>query len=382
MIARADQSAPDVSVEIAGTIECLGRGTWDTLFCDHPESYDNVALTQRVGMDGITFQTLIVSDREGPLLVLPTFLTTFDSVSMADGRARTFLRAAARVAPGLLRPRILGVGLVEGEWAAIGVRPGCEASALDHAWQQAMRELRDMARRAGASTTVLLDVCPSDLARIPARALRGYSPVRTSACGRVPVAGASVESYLAGLSRSTRQGLRRKLRASSAIRVERPNGIAPLLGPVVDLYRATVERAPVVLGVHRPDYFARVEREVPGAHYVLYFLAQKLVGFNLLVERAGTLLDKYFCMDPLVGREHNLYFVSWIENIRHAASRGLGVYHAGPGSEETKRHLGCRFIQSRTLFRHTSPVAHRVLSLLARSFARDSSAPTADGVWA
>lgn len=366
-----------LTVETRGPIDCLAREEWAALFSDHPDSYDNIVLTQRCGMDGFSFRTVVVRDESGPVLVLPTFQTRFDAASMADGKARGVVRALAGVFPGVLKPRLLGIGLVECEWGAIGVRAGTDARTLDRAWDLGMEAVHALSRLIEANAIVLFDLAPAVMERIPARMIRAFAPVQTSPCAQVPLPFGSLDEYLASLSRSTRQGLRRKLRANAQVRVERVYGLGAHEERILALYRSTVDRAPVVLGVQRPDYFRQVCEEVPGAHFVLYWLGERLLAFNLLVAKEGMLIDKYFCMDPELGRQHSLYFISWIENIRHATGERFDVYHAGPGAEDTKCHLGCRFVRTVTLFRHTNVAAHAVLAVLARKFARDTSVPPA-----
>jgi uncharacterized protein len=84
----------------------------------------------------------------------------------------------------------------------------------------------------------------------------------------------------------------------------------------------------------------------------------------LLVQRGDALVDKYFAMDESLGREHNLYFVSWMENIRYCIEKKIAVYHAGPGAEATKARLGSEFLASITMFHHRNPIAHALLSRL------------------
>jgi hypothetical protein len=330
-----EEQVPGLGVAIEGPLYCLDRSSWDVLFSGHSDSYDNIVLTQQRGMDGITFRTLIVRDSAGPVLVLPTFQAMFDASTMADGKAGSLVRRLAPFAPGLFRPQLLGVGLLDCERAAIGTRPDVDVGALRHAWRLAFQSLGATARLIGASATVFLDISPADLARIPPALLQNFASVPTFPCGRVPIRFDSVEHYIAGLSRSTRQGLRRKLRGATAIQIERTSDIRPHLDRVVALYRSTVERASLVLGVQRPEYFRDIGSCVPGAEYVLYSLNGRLLAFNLLIEHRDMLIDKYFCMEAEAGRAHNLYFLSWVENNRHAIARGLAVYHAGPGCGDT-----------------------------------------------
>lgn len=373
MTTRADTSAPApaptarLTAHLEGPITCLTRDQWHRLFPSHPDPYQNVVLAQTAGMPGLTFRTILVRRDQRPVLAIPTFEARFNAATMASGFPRTLLRAAAPFLPFLLRPKLLGVGLVECEWGSVGQDPDLAPDDARAAWHLGFATLFSLARSQRSHAIALLDLDASTLARAPADLLTRFVPVDTSPCAAVALPFTSTDDYLASLSRSTRQGLRRKHRAASALRIERTTNPAPHLPRLLDLYHQTVARSPVVLGIQPTAYFERVCAEVPGAHYVLYFDGDHLLAFNLLIHTPHALVDKYFAMDEAPGRALNLYFVSWLENIRFALEHRLPAYHAGPGAHETKQHLGCTFRHNATLFRHQNPIAHAVLAFLART---------------
>lgn len=372
-VLRQDTGA--LLVTVRETFDHLSSTDWAALFHDHPDPFENVRLIADCGMDTASFRVVTVALDGVPILVIPCFLASFDASTLAEGRMRSVLHAASPVVPSLLRPRLCGIGLVECEWGAVGVRAGVPAVLLDRAWEAGLRAVEQIARDNRSAVRVMLDFHPSAMERLPAAVVERFAQADTSPCARVPLPFDSLDAYLASLSRSTRQRLRRRVRAGAVLSVERTTDPGPRLPTIVNLYRESVARSPVVLGVQRPAYFERICREVPGAHYVLYFLGPDLLAFNLLIARDGVLIDKYFCMNEAIGREHNLYFVSWVENVRYAIEHKFHTYHAGPGAEETKSHLGCVFTRTRTLFRHRSPVAHAVLSRLAAWASSRADAP-------
>src|SRR5215470_14131313 len=121
-------SGPEtLQVEVGEGLCGVTAAEWECFFPGHPDTFENVTLSQRCGMDGIDFRTVVVRDGRGAALVVPTFEARFRASSMTDGTIRGVLRALEPIVPGWLRPRLLGVGLVEGEWGAVGVRPGLGA---------------------------------------------------------------------------------------------------------------------------------------------------------------------------------------------------------------------------------------------------------------
>lgn len=359
-------AAGKLLVTVRETFDHLSISEWTSLFPDHPDPFENVRLIATCGMDTVSFRNVTVTLDGVAVLVIPSFLARFDAVSMAKGRSRSVLKSVSRVVPSLLRPRLCGIGLVECEWGAVGIREGVPAALLARAWELGMRAVEGLARENRSDVQVMLDIHPGVLERLPGVVRERFAPADTSPCARVPLPFASLDAYFASLSRSTRQRLRRRMRAGSVLRVERTTEAGAHLPRMIELYRETVARSPVVLGVQRAAYFERVCGEVPGAHYVLYFLDEELLAFNLVIAREGVLIDKYFCMNETVGREHNLYFVSWVENVRYCIENMFHTYHAGPGAEGTKSHLGCEFVRTHTLFRHRSLIAHAVLARLAK----------------
>jgi hypothetical protein len=364
--AAGDRERLALDVAVA-PFESLSRDEWLRLFPEHPMAFEDMTLSSRVGMDGFTFRFIVVRRGGELLLALPTFECRFDVSAMVRGPARPVLRALSKVLGPFLRPRLLGIGLVEGEWGAVGRSPDAGPHLIAEACRRAFEELEALRGRTRAQMLVLLDMAPGEIAVLEP-AFRGrFETVGTSPCAQLPLTFKTVEEYLAGLSRTTRQKIRRRAKSTAQhVRVERTTDVSSRLDDVYRLYRSTVEAAPVSLGVQRRDYFARICREVEGAQYVLYWLGDRLVAFNLLIAGAETLLDKYFCMDPVAGREHHLYFFSWLENIGWATSHGLSLYHAGAGAEETKQHLGCRMVSTQTMFRHARPLVHRCLALVSR----------------
>ena len=97
----------------------------------------------------------------------------------------------------------------------------------------------------------------------------------------------------------------------------------------------------MAFGVHNRLFFEKICERVPGAEYTLYFVQEELVAFNLLVVKQEAMVDKYFCMDYELGRKYNLYFLSWLENVRCCVERNIPLYHAGQGAENNQSAPGC-----------------------------------------
>ena len=73
------------------------------------------------------------------------FDTRLDLSSFVKGWIKTVLKAAGRLIPSVFHPRILGVGMVEGEWSEIGIDPSIDEDTLDRAIEMALCALQTLA---------------------------------------------------------------------------------------------------------------------------------------------------------------------------------------------------------------------------------------------
>lgn len=318
-----------------------------------------LSLLQESGIDGFDLRSIVVSKDDTPILLLPLFETRFDLSTFAEGWIKTSLRAAGRLVPSILRPRILGVGLLVGEWSEIGIDPHVDAGTLEAAWNMALGALQTLATELESDIVAFYNF--NHHGKLPGEVFERFNQVECLPCARLPITFDSLEQYLSHLSRAARKNLRRKMRVSSEVRVVRSRDISPFLDRIHRLYVDTVKRCPMAFGVHNRLFFESICEKVPGAEYTLYFVQEELAAFNLLVVKPEAMVDKYFCMDYEVGRKYNLYFLSWLENVRYCVEQKIPLYDAGPGAENTKAHLGATSIPSVILFKHRRPAIDRFL---------------------
>ena len=332
----------------------LGR-----LFPEPSSTAPLLSLLQESGIDGFTLRSIVVSKDDAPILLLPLFESRFDLSTFAEGWSKRSLRAAVRLIPSIFHPRVLGVGLLVGEWSEIGIDPRIDAGTLEAAWKMALGALQTLAAELKSDIVAFYNF--NHHGKLPGEVFGKFNRVQCLPCARLPITFKSLEEYLNRLSRAARKDLRRKMRVSHEVRVIRSRNISPFLDRIYKLYRETVERCPMAFGVHNRLFLGKICERVPGAEYTLYFVKEELVAFNLLVVTREAMVDKYFCMDVEVGRRYNLYFLSWLENVRYCVEEKIPLYHAGPGAETTKAHLGATFIPSFILFKHRQPVIDRFL---------------------
>ncbi|HAR44963.1 MAG: hypothetical protein A2X56_06675 [Nitrospirae bacterium GWC2_57_13] len=318
-----------------------------------------LSLLQESGIDGFNLSSIVVLKDGAPVLFLPLFETRFDLSAFAEGWLKKSLKLAGRLIPSVFRPRVLGVGLVEGEWSEIGIDPQIDEGTLDAASTMALSALQTLAAELNSDVVVLYNF--NQYGGLPGEAFKIFNKAHYRPSARLLINFSSMEEYLGRLSRAARKDLRRKMRVAAEVRIIRSRTISPFLDGIYKLYLKTVERSPMALGAHNRLFFEKICETIPGAEYTLYFVREELVAFNLLVVKQQKMVDIYFCMDHELGRKYNLYVLSWLENIRTCVERKIPLYHAGQGTEKTKAHLGATFIPSFILFKHRRPLFDRLL---------------------
>jgi predicted N-acyltransferase len=270
------------------------------------------------------------------------------------------LQVAGRLIPSVFQPKVLSVGLLVGEWSEIGIDSSMDAGSRDAAGTMALDALKTLAVERKCDVVSLYNF--NQYGRLPEKISSAFTRVHYRSCATLTIDFSSMDEYLSRLSKGARKDLRRKMRAAVTVRVVRSQSIAPWLDRVYKLYLETVARSPMAFGALKRFFFEKICETVPGAEYTLYFVEEELVAFNLLVVNQQAMEDKFFCMDYELGRRYNLYFLSWLENVRTCLERKIPAYHAGQGTEEVKAHLGATFIPSFILFRHRQPLINRFLA--------------------
>ena len=339
---------------------------WVTLFAGLPDSLAMMQCIQRCGIEGFTFLTLIVWMGTRPILVLPLFGTEYRLSTLVDGALQTILRAAERWLGRWLRPRMLGVGLVEAEWGQVGCDPQADRATLGRAWDVALRGLRTLAAQRRIDVLAFVNFTAESGRNLPLHKLADFTAMPGPPYGCVPIVHDSTEAYLASLSHKMRGNLRRALRKARVVERRHTRDPGPWLDRIYAWYLETVRRSGQAFSVPPRAYFADVCRAVPGAEYVLYFLDDRCIAFSLVVVTPDALVDKYFGMEADIGRQYSLYFVSTYDNISYCIDHRIPLYDAGQWAEETKTRFGVTFRPSSILFKHRRPWCHWLLTRLAR----------------
>ena len=316
---------------------------------------------------------------------MPTFVAPFDLLTTADDAVRQRVMALPGYArwARLLRWRTRFVGCTVTEFAPLPRAAEPEALARElvsgYGRDCALMVVKDI-----APESPLLEVADNLRSAALARALEaeGCVLLEGMALAWVPIDFDSEEEYLARLSRSRRKELKRKLRARAGLHIETWRTGAPafaadsLMDRFIALYENVYAQSDIHFDHLSSDYLRALLRD-PGSGGLVftYFAGDELIGWNLCYEYAGKLVDKYIGLAYPAAREHNLYFVSWMENLEHARRRGLSHYVAGWTDSDVKRQLGARFCITRHAVYVRNPLLRAVFRRIAHHFESEPAQP-------
>ena len=356
-----------MKVLLSDTIETFPASAWNACFSDELEDWAYYRAVEQAGLPGFAIRYLAVQRGEQLICCAPAFLTSYRLDTTIGGPLRRITGLLEQLTPGILSLKMLCLGSPVAERCHVGLKPNLLDQERMDCLAVLLRGMEQLGQSSGARLMAVKDVPIEDLALRDACRAAGYSSMPGLPTAINNLAGLDEDGYLKTLSRSTRKDIRRKLRGSSGIRVEHRHAIDDVLGQVAALYDETRQRAELQFEELPANYFSGLLSAMPQrASCFLYWISDQLVAFNLVLHSDSVLIDKYIGMRYPLARDHNLYFVSWIANIRFCCTRGIPRYQSGQGGYAAKRHLGCEFLPNELYFRHRFWPMNQLLRLVSR----------------
>ena len=362
-----------MAVVVATSIEAFGREEWNRLFPGDIEDWSYYRSIERARL--AEFEWLYFGVRENGELraAVPAFITDYRLGTTLSGALRRFTDAVSRRFPRFLRLRLLSLGSPVGEACHLGFAPGCTRAEQERLLETLVSAAEDHAAQRRIPMLATKDATAAQdplWARVgTAHRMRRQPSLPTAL---LDIRFDTLDAYLATLSHATRKDLRRKLKAAAGLRIEWRSNVDDILDDIMRLYRATLAHAQFTFEELTPDFFPTVLSELgPRARCATYWDGDRLVAFNLLLHDGTTLLDKFLGMDYAVVRRYNLYYVSWLQNVRYCIEHGFARYQAGQGLHREKRRLGCRLVPNWLWYKHRNRALDAVFAAGERWFRLD-----------
>ena len=165
--------------------------------------------------------------------------------------------------------------------------------------------------------------------------------------------------YYSGLDGHRRIDFRHKLEKAQTLRLEECNNLPEqLVQPVFQLYLNTYNHAPTRFERLTPAYFRNTASL---SKYLLFFEADRLIGFAQIIGKNQKALFKYVGMNYLHNRQYGLYYVMCLKGIEICVKGGYHQLELGVTSYHFKHLLGGQLVETGLYFRHSHPLINYLL---------------------
>jgi Peptidogalycan biosysnthesis/recognition len=375
----AGRAGPLTCRVVAGVRE-TDRAFWERALPGDAEGYAYHAACEAAGRGAFALSAAVVSAGDRTIAACPLFSVVYRLDTALQGTARKVSDRIARFAPKFGQMKLLGLGSPYADACALAIDPALDDAGVRAAVSTLIEGVAAHGAQSGAALIAVKDL-PDARAGVIGDALRS---ARFARMNSLPIAAlhlpfTTVDEYLASLSSSTRKDIRRKLKSAGAVSVERRVGISDIQGEIRSLYEETRGASAFDYGDFEtlPEtYFESIAAELGDrAVFILYRIDGKLAAFNLLFKGGDRVIDKFLGMRKGVAQEHNLYAVSWIENVRYCLENNIKTLQSGQTAYTLKLRLGSELEGSGIWFRHKGRVVNGLLRAGAPLVAFDKLDP-------
>jgi predicted N-acyltransferase len=350
---------------VIDSITAFDPNEWNNCFPGEIENWNYYRAVEEGRISGFVYRYFAVIENNSLRAVIPAFLTTYRLDTTVQGPFKRVTSALARCFPKLLSIDLLCVGSPVSEICHAGFAPGTTDDEKRTLLAALVGKVKRYAQDQRIGLLAVKDAREED-SELWRPALTGFAKMAGLPTAILVLPFRSLDDYLKSLSAATRKGMRRKLRSESAIRVEPRTSIDDVKDRIQALYEATEARSDLQFERLPADYFSLVLARMPdNARCILYWVNDELLAFNLIFESPERMIDKFIGTGEQA-RRYNLYFLSWMENVRRCIAQGIPIYQSGQAGYAVKVRLGSRLALNWNYFLHLNPLLNTALRLVAR----------------
>ncbi len=350
---------------VVESIAAFDTKDWNTCFPGEMENWHYYRAVEEAGITGFAYRYFAVIKNNSLRAVVPAFMTTYRLDTTVQGILKRLTSSLAQHFPKLLSIRLLCLGSPVSEICHVGFAPDVTDSEKAALLATLVDRVKRYAQEHGIGLLAVKDARDGDT-RLWRPAITGFSRMSGLPTAVLALPFKSFDDYLKSLSSATRKDMRRKLRSESVVRVETRQSIDDIKERIQALYEATEARSDLQFERLPADCFSHVLTRMPdNARCILYWVNDDLLAFNLILESPERMIDKFIGTGEQA-RRYNLYFLSWMENVRRCIAKGIPVYQSGQAGYAVKVRLGSRLMLNSNYFLHLNPVLNLILRLVAR----------------
>jgi hypothetical protein len=374
------RDASNFEAHILPGVRAIARSSWTALFPEDCEGWDYYTACEMAPPPAFAFSAIAVTMRGRVVAAAPIFRLTYRLDTPLQGSWRPLGTWLNRRLPRLVNLPVMGLGSPLADRCHLGIAADLSPLERTAAVRTLLTRLDAHAASQNVPILAIKDLPDHQLAAVAAP----LQEARFTRVASLPIAVldlpfASEDAYLASLSARTRKDIRRKLKRAADVRVEMRTSLAGIEQAIVALYDETRLQSGVDYGDFEklsPHYFGEVVTRLgERAALMLYWVGQKLIGFNLLLMERDRIIDKFIGMHYPIAREHNLYALSWMTNVRFCLERGIAQLQTGQTAYAAKLRFGSRLDKLWVCFKHRGKVLNGIFRTFGPLMAFDKMDP-------
>lgn len=373
--ARAEPDGPSAARAAAfglaaamhASIREVPRERWEALAPGSAFGWAFHAACEDAAPRGFELSHLTVSSGDALWAAAPVFRVPY-RVDMSFGPAVQAIGTwIHRRAPRLVSVPMIGLGSPLSDTCELRVAAGLDAGQRAAAVRAVLDTLVRSARERKIDLVAIKDATPElDTWVGPHLAETGFSRVPSLPVATLDVPFRSLDEYFESLSASMRSDLRRKQRQSkNSVTLESVASAAGLEAELSAMSEETHRRGAGDYGgfdTLSPGYVPRVMEAGQGtARLRLGRVDGRLASFSLFFVEPGRVVAQQIGMHYPLARDHNLYFLHWLDLVGFCIAQGIPRLEFGQTSYAVKRRLGCRLEPRWAYVRHRVDAINRVV---------------------
>lgn len=333
----------DLTTKLFRRIQEIPEKDWVNIFPKELENYHFFKALDESVFRKINFYYAIFYENGIPVGATTFFLMDFQLDMAVRGWFKYLTRAVKKVFPGILGVKIIFCGLPMDK-GMIGIT-GNKEEVLG-AIVECMGRL---AKQEKAVALVFKDFNASYDELLQYLLNQGFKRIASMPSTVMNIDFDNFDGYLKTLSRSSREGFKRKLKKIAQgpkfdMEVTSQVGLE-LSYQMHELYMQSVRRSEVEFEELPADFFANISRNATDrSKFFFWRLNGKLIAFAYCLVFEGYFIDYYLGFDYSVTHEYNLYFVRFRDLMNWCIDNNMKVYEMGQSSYEVKRRLGFEFM--------------------------------------
>lgn len=355
-----------ISCQVFDNISRIDEKDWDAVFGDIPESYPFYKALANSELPDFAFYYLVIYRDAEIVLIAPLFSADFNGDIAVEGRISKVIKFIRKVFPRFLTFNTVFCGTPFRECGVLGIK----RDFRDHPRiiPLLLEGIKDLAAKINAPLVIFKDFLKESTPFLDALTQQGYSKVKSFPAVLLDLNFGSFEDYLKSLGSSTRKSLKKKLKQAYSrgrIEVKAVQDIQGQLDQIVELYENTYRQGLTKFERLTRKFFLQVTYDLyPHTRFFLYYVDGRLAAFNLCFVYPDLLIDKFIGFDYDISNYYNLYFVSWVYNIKWCLDNSLRYYYPGQTDYEPKIRLGGKVIPLYAYLKHKNVFFNLFLKLL------------------